>query len=419
MALKRLLGVGVAALMVLTTAACGDDPAEPKEATINEALTGDPIKVGMIGSFTGPLAASTATMRDGIEVWAKWVNAHDGVNGHPVDVIVEDDKADPALALQKAKKLVEEDEVVAIVGHGSLEDGAWAEYVGEKGIPVIGGLTVSNSILTNPNFFPTGPGAPVMIAGQFTYMAQQDLENFGVLYCAEDPLCAGLEGLAQLSAGLNGGATTVSAAQVSATAPNYQSQCLAMKDKDVDALMIASASTVVTRVAEQCAKLGYDPTPINQATVFAPDWLTNPALDGAVLIAPTANLFDESIPGVKTFLDAVDDYAPALRDNPQFAYNTITVFAGGQLFAAAAEAGDLDASSTPAEVMAAMYELKDETLDGLSVPLTFTEGQPTLVPCWFTNEVQNGEIVSAGDGPTCLDEDQVAGLAEGLAQMAG
>lgn len=419
MAFKGLLGAGVASLMMLTVAGCGDDSAEPKAATTNEALTGDPIKVGMIGSFTGPLAASTATMRDGIEVWEKYVNANNGVNGHPVDVVIEDDKADPSLALQKAKKLVEEDGVVAIVGHGSLEDGAWAKYTADKGIPVIGGLTVSNSILTNPNFFPSGPSSPVMVVGEFAYMAENDFKNFGVLYCAEDPLCASLEGLSQLSAGLTGGKTTVNAAQVSATAPNYQSQCLAMKDKNVDALMIASASTVVTRVAEQCGKLGYDPTPINQATVFAPDWLTNPALDGAVLISPTANFFDESIPGVNTFSDAVDDYAPTLRENPQFAYNTVTVFAGGQLFAAAAEAGDIDSTSTPEDVMAAMYQLKEETLDGLTVPLTFTEGQPTMVPCWFTNQVKDGKIATVGDGPTCLSDEQVAGLGQALAKLAG
>jgi ABC-type branched-subunit amino acid transport system substrate-binding protein len=59
------------------------------------------------------------------------------------------------------------------------------------------------------------------------------------------------------------------AGKVAATEPSYNAQCLAMKKAAVDTLQVASAAPVVTRVVDQCAKLGFKPRTVNQTTTYA------------------------------------------------------------------------------------------------------------------------------------------------------
>src|SRR3954470_24307397 len=79
------------------------------------APTGSPIKIGMIATLTGAQASSTAQAGTVAPAWADWVNANGGINGHPVQVIVGDDGGDPAKAQATEKKLVDQDQVAAIV----------------------------------------------------------------------------------------------------------------------------------------------------------------------------------------------------------------------------------------------------------------------------------------------------------------
>ena len=53
-------------------------------------------------------------------------------------MIVLDDGGNGTTSLQQAKQLVESDHVIAIVGELSLVDTVWANYVQQKGVPVIG-----------------------------------------------------------------------------------------------------------------------------------------------------------------------------------------------------------------------------------------------------------------------------------------
>ena len=51
-----------------------------------------------------------------------------------------------------------------------------------------------------------------------------------------------------------------------------------------------------------------------------------------------------------------------------------------------------------------LNSLKGDNLQGLTVPLTFTAGQPHNVSCWFTTRVQNGTPSLVNNGQTtCLN----------------
>jgi branched-chain amino acid transport system substrate-binding protein len=77
-------------------------------------------------------------------------------------------------------------------------------------------------------------------------------------------------------------------------------------------------------------------------------------------------------------------------------------WAGGMLFAAAAKAANLGDNATAAQVYTGLYALQGDTLGGLAPPLTFHQGQPTSVNCWFYSVINNHQFTSPyGTAPTC------------------
>src|SRR6185437_2140986 len=137
-----------------------------------------------------------------VQAWASATNASGGVNGHQVQVYVEDDAASASQSLVDVKKLVENDHVIAIVGvlDSGLE-GTWASYVDGKKIPVIGGEATGAPWLSDPNFFPTA--ANPLLGNELTAYTSKlaHAGSYGVAYCAEVPACAQVTTLTQSFAG--------------------------------------------------------------------------------------------------------------------------------------------------------------------------------------------------------------------------
>jgi branched-chain amino acid transport system substrate-binding protein len=100
---KTMLAAGVAASAVLALAA-------------GPALTqGKTIKIGLVSTFSGPVAAIGNDMRNSFELGLDHLGRKLG--GLPVEVIYEDDGFKPEVGLQKTQKLIESDKVDFIVGY--------------------------------------------------------------------------------------------------------------------------------------------------------------------------------------------------------------------------------------------------------------------------------------------------------------
>lgn len=393
--------------IVLLTSACGsgnDSEAQAKKPP------GDPIILGVIGSFSGGMSGSIGRAADGSTIWATSVNDAGGINGHPVEMRIKDDAGDPAKALQAVKELIEQDHVMAIVSNQSLVSGSWAEYASSKGVPVIGGTPIEPLFSSDPNFYPIGTGVVPLIFGQLVRMKAEGLSKMGLLYCAEAPVCAQLDGLAKALAGVVGGVQVVAATKVSATQPSYNAECLSMQAAGADALFVASVAPAVIAVTAGCAKVGYDPVDVNQATTVSDGWFTTPSLDGALLAGPMPPMTDASVPGIEEFTDAVEKWQPDLLKSPQFTPNVLYAWLSGKMFEKVAKLANLSPTSTSADVKNGLDMVKDETLDGAAPPLTYVKDRPTLVSCWFNINVEGGELVSQGAKPDCLTPEQLSGV---------
>jgi branched-chain amino acid transport system substrate-binding protein len=368
-----------------------------------------------MGGYTGAFSDSLAKTKDVAQAWADTVNASGGINGHPVKLFAEDDGSDPAKALQAVKVLIDQDHVMAIVGPTSLITASWAPYAATKGVPIIGGTQAEEIETTDPNIFPDGTANQSLFFGLMAQMKTKNLSKFDMAYCAEVPVCKQATSLVEVGAKIVGGITVRSAA-VSSTAPSYTAECLAAQNAGVDTYMTALSASVGIRVIDDCAKLGFKPQQVNITTDVNTAWLQDPNTDGTILLSPNANYVDDSIPAIKQFLDALDKYAPGVRTGDQFSANVIYPWIAGRLFEAAAKAANIGPTSTPADVKKGLYALKGETLGGLTAPLTYTEGKPTLLTCYFAIDITGGKYVTQGNGqPICPTASQVSQLVAGLA----
>lgn len=107
----------------------------------------EPVRIGAIVSTTGGLASLGIAERDGILLAQKVVNAAGGIDGRPLEVIVEDDSSNPDAAMSKINTLVHSEGVKAVVGPTGI-----AQTV------AIGALTQASQV---PLLAFTGLGPPV------------------------------------------------------------------------------------------------------------------------------------------------------------------------------------------------------------------------------------------------------------------
>jgi branched-chain amino acid transport system substrate-binding protein len=140
------------------------------------AATGTPIVIGAVGSNTGvdifpePMKAAKAVFDE--------VNKAGGINGHPIQYLVEDDGDTAEGAAAAAKRLVEDKKVLAMVGGGSIVDCTTnAKYYVEKKMYSMPGAAACTEA---PTFSPVNTGPFLGTLMTFNYMVEQ---------MKADPLC--------------------------------------------------------------------------------------------------------------------------------------------------------------------------------------------------------------------------------------
>lgn len=79
-------------------------------------LAADTYKIGAVLAVSGPAAYLGEPEKNTVKMVEEQINAAGGINGHPIEVIVEDTEGDEAKAVLKVKKLLTQDKVLAIVG---------------------------------------------------------------------------------------------------------------------------------------------------------------------------------------------------------------------------------------------------------------------------------------------------------------
>src|SRR5258707_12123923 len=116
------------------------------------AFAQDAIKIGVTQPLTGAFAASGNYVTQGAKIAEEQINAAGGVLGRKIQLIVEDNKANPTEAVATAEKLIGKDKVPAMMG-------AWSPTLTlavmpklmEDGLPMLVATSTSGNITTSGN----------------------------------------------------------------------------------------------------------------------------------------------------------------------------------------------------------------------------------------------------------------------------
>ncbi|WP_245541695.1 ABC transporter substrate-binding protein [Sporichthya polymorpha] len=372
------------------------------------AISGSTITIGNIATQSGFLGELFNGLPEALQVWVKAANACGGLGGHPVRLISADDGGDPAVALTLARRLVEKEGAIAFVGLANpLSVQGVASYLKDEGIPAIGGESSSTVYYTNPVFFPIGPHAAVIGGATADVAIKRGAKKLAVYYCIEVPNSCGPPGAAKdLAVGSPAikriGGEVVISQPASVAAPSYTSQCIAAKRAGVDGIIVILDGPSIGRFAGNCEAQDYHPKFIGISLGVSRTLPEYPQLNKDNFFAPSIVFpwMDRSLPATRAYSDAAIRYfgRPIVGPSPAMAW------ASGVL-AQEATKGGLPANPTPADMLKAMYTVKNTNLGGLTSPLTFTTQLPrVMTSCYFVLGLSNKQYL-APEGAKCVPVD--------------
>jgi branched-chain amino acid transport system substrate-binding protein len=347
-----------------------------------------PIKIGTLGPYSGVLGALCAPAAAALRTWVSWKNAHGGVNGHPLQLIVGDDNADPTTGMTLARRMVEQDKIIALVGDVLiLNYDQIQQYMESKGIPMIGSMGTLESMFKAPNQFTVASYAVDGVDAVMSRWVTEGVDKLGVAYCLEvSIICSSLaEGMKKSSVGKN----IVGSYQVSLVAPSYTSVCLQMKQAGITGVYMAMDTAGAARLVKDCATQGFNPRWTILGLDATPEYPGIPALKDVVIPGATFPPVDLGPPAIKEYLQGMATYAPGVGYSGMGTY----AWAAGQMFATAGK--NFSDNPTSAELFTALWTVRNETLGGLIGPVSYVKGKGTITkPCTFIWGVSNGKFTA-------------------------
>lgn len=398
-----LSGLGLAALVLASCSSSSHSAtssSSSSSASSSSNSGGMPLKIGIVCSCSTALASTNGIAVTGIKAWAASVNAHGGVNGHQVDLVIENDSASAGTSISEVQSLINQDHVVAI-GQISDVDSSWASYASQAHIPVIGLGSEDTNDFTNPNFFSPGLTNDAGPAALVEAMKLMHVTKLGLMYCVEAAICsAGIPSEKQYAKAH--GIQVAYVTGISGSAPNYVAQCLAAKQAGVQALAIGTGNSEIQSVAASCAMQGYNPIELQEDPALG--FANLPGLKNNIIADSPVIPYTANTPGVKSMTAAFNKYAPGTLTDPNFNVLGEEGYITGLLIQAAASAGQVGVNGPPTsqELYNGLYSLHGDTLGGMAPPLTFQPGKPNPVECWYWVADRNGKWVTPyGLTPVC------------------
>jgi ABC-type branched-subunit amino acid transport system substrate-binding protein len=156
------------------------------------------IRIGQTTGITGTVAASVGETVLGAKLWIDAVNAKGGVNGQAIELVTLDDKFDPKLAAENAKKLITENNVQALfLTRGTPHNEAIMPLLTQYKIPMIapstGAMVLHKPV--NPYIFNVRATYQREAERAVTHLATLNVERIGVIAVNDSFGADSLEGV--------------------------------------------------------------------------------------------------------------------------------------------------------------------------------------------------------------------------------
>jgi len=334
------------------------------------AAAQDAYVVGLTGALTGPPSSTYAPAVDALRIYIDRVNAAGGINGHTINLILEDDGAQPSKAAANAKKLISQDNAVLLL-NASLSS-TYAPTIAESknaNVP----LLFASSVCPKSVYPPADPLQFCTTGFAANYDSQATLDF--VKATASGPVRIGFSAMAiPLSRGemdyaeelsKEKGMTPVDKEVIPPPTADYTPFATKLKDADPNWVYSWAPWVTEVRTLEGLRKLGWQGDYVAWGHLEAESELKR--LQDAKFYTINSNaMFQEGLPIQKEIEEA------AKKANSRYPADTMTEgWVAGMVIEAALKGAGWPAS--PAKIQAAMEDLKVDPKGLRGGPIVWTK----------------------------------------------
>ena len=330
-----------------------------------------------------------------------------GLNGHPVEVEIQDTKGDAAAAQSQTQELLAKNPILFLLSTPSTE-ASQAELLGTAEVPVMGvgynpaiwggyisafNLACSNDEGSSlpcglSNAFPVTTAFGAVVDEQLYGAQAAGATKVTSAVCAEVDSCSSaIPVFAATAAAL--GLEVAESVKVSSAGGDYSAECIGFIQEGVDFVQLSGSAVMGDGMINSCLDQGYE-------GIFG---ASAGSVHGALITRDDITLAG----GLNAFPWFVDDplvqeYRDAMAaggvDEEGINDPTSTgLWSAMQLFAKAQ--ANLSDDPTGAEAIENMYTIQEETLGGLIAPVSYSADNPDRSRhCFWPFILQDGEMTA-------------------------
>jgi branched-chain amino acid transport system substrate-binding protein len=249
--------LGLAYGMVMSAASTG---AEQKR--YGPGVTDAEVKIGQTMPYSGPVSAAGTIGRAEL-AYFEMINEQGGVNGRKITLISLDDGYSPPKVVEQVRKLVEQENVLAIFNIiGTPTSAAVQRYLNERKVPQLF-IQSGASRFADPEHFPwtlsiySSYRAEAQMYARYVLSTMPDAK-VGVLYQNDD---FGKDYLAGFKEGLGARAAAMIVAEASyeASDPTVDSQIVSLEASGADVLLDVTTPKFKAQAVRKAYDIGWKP----------------------------------------------------------------------------------------------------------------------------------------------------------------
>lgn len=258
---KRVALMLVLIMVMMTLAACGGGSDDSSDQA---ADSGDVIKIGATGPYTGETAMYGVACKEGMELAEKEINENGGVNGKKIKIVFYDTKGDTTETVNAYNRLRDQDEVVGFIGSVLTgESNAIKDLIKQDNMPTIAPTATGNDVTEGvPNFFRVCYYDNYQGGAAANYASKEAPDGLGaksaaMLVSKGNTYSEGLAGAFKETFEKNGGEVVIEESYAKAD-KDFSAQLTKIKEANPDVIYIPDYYSTVGVILQKAKDMGMD-----------------------------------------------------------------------------------------------------------------------------------------------------------------
>ncbi|MES2770424.1 MAG: ABC transporter substrate-binding protein, partial [Pseudomonadota bacterium] len=293
------------ALSLFSSLAFSAEPGKPNNAV-------HPIRIGVIGPFTGGSSSMGLSMLNGVRLAAKEINFKGGVLGRPIQLIERDDQATPTVGAKIAEEFAAVEKPVAVLGFVNTGVALAAQKtLQEARIPVLTNVS-AGAVLTKQFVPPKYPenyifrnAASDTIQSEMVVREALERRRFKRVALLVDSTPYGQQGKELLLAALSKrGITPVAVEQFDIGASDMRAQLERARKANAEVLVCWGVGPELAALANGRARLGWRVPMVGGWTFSMSSFIENAGVNGNGVRMPQTFIAEPTTSRHTTFISS-------------------------------------------------------------------------------------------------------------------